>query len=169
MKKELEKQQILAIVISIIIGIATTLVINLNSSTFKTAFTVTKTTQAEYDVLKKYAVKVVKGENCEEKDIEVEKNLEKEFLKIKVEKSKIYGIVASFPISTEKHLEIKDETIKYEADINCENATYLEYSLTKNRGQIIVIDLLLVVLISIACYVIFYWTPREWKKTNQKK
>lgn len=170
MKKMNKKsQRKLAIVISIIIGILVTLVVNFNSSTFKDAFTVATPTQEDYDALKEYTLKVVKGESYEEKDIEVKKNLEKEILEIKVEKSKVYGVEARFPVSTEKDLEIANGTLIYEASIDCENVTYVEYTLIKTRSQIIIIDLLLVVLLAIVFYVIFYWNPKEWEKVKNKE
>ena len=169
MKKKLEKQQILAIVVSIVIGIITTLFINFNSSTFKIAFTESKPTQEEYDILKEYALKVVEGSYEEVKDINVEKIFEEDYLKIKVEKSKLYGIESNFPIFTVKDFKIENGSIKYEAKIDSENVTSSEYTLIKSIPNLIFADLIQIPFFALIFYIIFYWSPKEWKRVNNKK
>ena len=168
MKKKIEKKQKIAIVISIVIGIIVTLLINFNSQTYKVAFTETKPTQEEYDILKEYALKVVEGSYEEVKDINVEKIFEEDYLKIKVEKSKLYGIESNFPIFTVKDFKIENGSIKYEANIDSKNATSSEYALIKSKTNLIFADLLLIPFFALIFYIIFYWSPKEWKKQMKK-
>jgi len=167
--KKIEKKQLIVIILSIIIGIIAVTAINLNSPVVKIAFTEPKPTQEDYDILKDYALEVAKGEDFNEReDIEVNKEIQEKILKIKIETPEMYGVEASFPLSDIKNLEIENGAIEYKAIIDYDNGIYSEYSMIKNKIIFILMDLFLIPLIAIIPYVLFYWSPKEWKKVNKK-
>lgn len=167
--KKIEKDNLIAIIISIIIAIIIVLAVNLNSTAVKIAFTQPEPTQNEYNLLKEYAMQVAKNEySNEDNDVKIEKTIEEENLKIKVQTSRMYGIEASFPISTVKDLEIENETVKYEAEIDYDNATYTEYTLIRSKSEFIVRGIIFTIVAAICIYTLIYWGPREFKKANKK-
>ena len=169
--KKIEKGNLIAIIISIIIGITIVLAVNLNSTAVKIAFTHTEPTQDEYNLLKEYALQVARNEYSDEDkddDVKIEKIIEEENLKIKIQTSRMYGIEARFPISIVKDLEIENGTVNYEAEIDYDNDTYLEYTLIKTKSEIIVRGIIFAFLAAICAYTLIYWGPKEFKKANEK-
>lgn len=167
--KKIEKENLIAIIISIVIAIIIVLAVNLNSTAVKIAFTHPEPTQDEYDLLKEYALQVAKNEySDEDDDVKVEKTIEEENLKIKIQTSRMYGIRANFPISAVKDLEIENGTVKYEAEIDYDNDTYTEYTLIKSKSEIIVRGIIFATIATICTYTLIYWGPREFKKANKK-
>ena len=102
-------------------------------------------------------------------DVKIEKTIVEENLKIKIQTARMYGIEANFPIYTEKDLEIEKGTIKYEAEIDYDNATYTEYSLIRSKSEIIVRGIIFAFLAAICTYTLIYWGPKEFKKANRKR
>ena len=163
--KKIEKRKLIAIIISIVIGIVFTLLLNFNSLGYKITFENPQPTQKDYDIFKSYALDVAKGEEIHENsDVKVEKKIEKDVLKIKIEIPHMYGVDANFPISAVKDLEIENGTIKHEAVINYEDATYSEYKLMDTKAKFIFRDLLICFAFATFVYIIFYWLPKEWKR-----
>jgi len=167
--KKIERKQVIVIILSAIIGIIAVTAINLNSPVVKIAFTESQPTQEDYNILKVYALNVANGENFNEnEEIEINKEIKEKLLKIKVEIPNKYGIEADFPLSDIKDLEIERGTIEYKAIIDYDNAMYSEYSMIKNKIVFIFIDLIMILCIASIPYVLLYWFPKEWKKTNKK-
>lgn len=167
--KKIEKGKLIAIIISIVIGISVVLFIDFNSTVVKIAFTEPKPTQEEYDILKDYALDVANGAKIDEnQDVKVEKKIEEDFLKIKIETSNMYGVDANFPISAENNIEIENGTIKYEATIKYEEATYSEYTDVNSKAYYIFTNITLAVVIALMFYVVFIWAPQEWKTMKKQ-
>lgn len=167
--KKIEKKQLIVIILSIIIGIIAVTAINLNSSVVKIAFTEPRPTQKDYDILKGYVWKVANGEDFNKnEEIEIDKKVEEEALIIKVEIPNQYGVEVRFPLSNIKNLEIENGHVVYNAIIDYDNAMYIQYCLIRNKITFIFMDLLLISIIAIIPYVLFYWSPKEWKKVNKK-
>lgn len=167
--KKIEKKQLIVIIVSVLIGIIGVTAINLNSSTVKIAFTEPKPTQEDYDILKGYALDVANGEDFNEsEDIKVNKEIQEEMLKVKIEVPNKYGVEADFPLSEIKNLEIENGAIEYKAIIDYDNAIYSEYTLIKSKDTFIFTDLLMILCIAVIPYILFYWAPKEWKEKNKK-
>ena len=164
--KKFEKSQKIAMIFSVLIGIIATALLNVNSPTFKITFTETKPTIQEYNVLKDYALKVASGEEVVEEVI-VEKKLEKDFLRIKIEVPNIYGVESYFPISVENNLKIQNGKVICEAEIDYNNATYSEYTFVKSKIGLIVADLILILAFLFVPYIVLYWGPKELKKMKK--
>ena len=167
--KKIEKDNLIAIIISIIIAIIIVLAVNLNSTSVEIAFAHPEPTQNEYNLLKEYALQIARNEYSNKNDdVKIEKVIVEENLKIKILTARMYGIEANFPISTEKDLEIEKGTVKYEAEINYDDATYTEYTLIRSKSEIIVRGIIFAIIAAICVYVFIYWGPREFKKANKK-
>ena len=167
--KKIEKDNLIAIIISIIIAIIIVLAVNLNSTSVEIAFAHPEPTQNEYNLLKEYALQIARDEySNKDNDVEIEKTIVEENLKIKILTARMYGIEANFPISTEKDLEIEKGTVKYEAEINYDDATYTEYTLIRSKSEIIVRGIIFAILATICTYALIYWGPKEFKKANEK-
>lgn len=168
MKKKMGKSQLIAIIISVIIGIIIVALVNIYSPAVKSVFEHYNPTRNDYDILKEYALDVAKGEELDEnQDVKVEKKVEEESLKIKIEITKMYGIVATFPI-TEADLKIEDGVIEYNGILDYDNVVYSEYTNIKmNKAELILKEILLVLLCTFFVYFVFYWFPND-RKINKK-
>jgi len=165
--KKVNKYQLLVIIFFAIVGIVIVILTNCNSQAVKIAFTEPKATQEDYDILKEYAIDISKGNSFENENLKVDKKIEGQTLKIKLESKKMYGIEATFPIIFEEKLDLENNLVKFEGTIDYDNATYIEYTEVKSRFGYILIDLFIISLWVLLGYVIC-WGLKEYKRINEK-
>lgn len=161
--KKISRYHLSSIIISIVFGVATTLLIFFISPKDGMSFEISGITIEEYEELKNYAIDVAKG-NFVNEEIKIDKKIEGEFLKIKVETTKRYGIEASFPISFEDDFEIKNGEIKLKAKIDLEKGKYLEYTKAYDGYVYIGMAIGFGAICSYILYMLMYRTPKELRK-----
>lgn len=164
--KKMSKYERISIIISVIVAIAIVLLANFNSEAVKIAFTQGQATQEDYQVLKNYAMDLAKGKEIDNDDLKIEKNVDTKNLIIKLETSKMYGIVATFPITLEEEINHESDTIEYKGTIEYNNVVYSEYTDVESKFSYIILDLLGFALASVVLYVAIYWGPKEWQRNN---
>ena len=166
--KKMSKYERISIIISVIVAIIIVLLSNFNSEAVRIAFTEGPVTQEDYQVLKNYAMDLAKGKEIDNDDLEIEKNVDTKNLIIKLETSKMYGVVATFPIILKEEINCESGTIEYKGTIDYDNDVYSEYTNVESKFSYIILDLLGIVVGSIVLYVVIYWGPKEWKRNNSQ-
>jgi len=166
--KKMSKYERISIIISVIVAIVIVLLVNFNSEAIKIAFTEGPVTQQDYQALRNYAMNLAKGKEIDNDDLKIEKNVETEFLTIKLETSKMYGVVATFPIIFEQEINYKSGTMEYKGIIDYDNVVYSEYTNVNSKFIYIFIDVLLFIICSVALYSMIYWGPKEFKRINSQ-
>lgn len=164
--KKISKNQLLGIILFAILGIVIVLLTYCNSQAVKIAFTEPKTTQEDYDILKEYALDISKGNSFENEKLKVDKKIEGQSLKLKIESPKMYGIEATFPIIFEEKLDSEKKLLKIEGIIDYDNATYIEYTNVQSRVVYISMDILIISFCILCGYLIVCWAPQEFKRVN---
>ena len=163
--KKINKYQLIVIIISSILGIATALLIIFISPKAGILLETPGIVMEDYEELMNYAIEVAKGNSVNEnEEIKIDKKIEGEFLKIKVETTKRYGIEASFPISFEDKFEIKNGYISLNAKIDLDKGKYLEYTKAYDSYVYIGLAIGFGALCSYILYMLMYKTPKELKE-----
>lgn len=147
----------IVIILSVITGIAATVLLILSSPVIMPSFTGSITSES-YQVLEDYAFEIASNSDTEPMDgIVVTKNLTRESLIVDVDAS-IYGVEAIFPISNYEE-KIENGIIKYEGIIDYNNVTYSEHTDVYPPWFYIFICIIFVVVIAFILYTVFYGTP----------
>ena len=166
--KKMSKYERISIIISVIVAIIIVLLADFNSKAFRIAFTQGPATQEDYQVLKNYAMDLAKGKEVNNDDLKIETNIDVKGLTIKLETSKMYGIVATFPIILEEEINYESSRIEYKGTIDYDNVVYSEYTDVQSKFSYIILDLLGFALASVVLYVTIYWGPKEWQRNNSQ-
>ena len=166
--KKMSKYGRISLVISVIVAITIVLLANFNSEAIKIAFIQGPATEEDYQVLKNYAMDLAKGKEIDNDDLKIEKNVDTKNLIIKLETSKMYGIVAAFPITLEEEINYESNTIEYKGTIDYGNVVYSEYTDVQSKFSYIILDLLGFALSTIVLYVTIYWGPKELIRNNSQ-
>lgn len=159
--------RIIVIVLSAIIGISATILVNLYSPIAMPAYTGSITVES-YRILKDYALEIANNFDTELKeDIVVTKTVTAETLIVNVDAS-VYGIEAVFPVSN-YHEKIENGIIKCEGVIDYNNVTYTEHTDVGSPLFYAMLSILLAGICSVPPYFLFYVLPSSIIKRLAQK
>ena len=168
--KNLTKRELIIIIISILLGVCIVALIAINTNAIKIAFTEPKITQESYENLKEYALVVASGGELDKVEgLKIEKTIQNDCLKVKIQTDKLYGVEASYPIKFWEKLDLENGVIERIGTIVYDEVEYSQFTEVMSKTDYIILGIFIIFFSGFIGWLCFVWAPKEFRRVNKIK